>query len=174
MSADPNSCPGCGFVWEGVSRVDAVSGINESVTACVGIIEEAGELSMVRPDPNRWSIVEYAGHLRDVLINLREKSIVASVVDNPTGQPIYTDDRVNLGFYSLDSPEDAADELAFAAGLISKTIAALPDGFENRTLVFSPLWATQMTIGWIAAQAFHEASHHLDDVRENLRLLAAK
>ena len=120
---------------------------------------------MVRPEPDRWSIVEYAGHLRDVLINLREKLIVASVVDNPTGQPIYTDDRVNLGFYSLDSLDDAANELAFAAGLISKTIAALPDGFENRTLVFSPLWATQMTIGWIAAQAFHEASHHLGDVR---------
>ncbi len=174
MPSDSNSCPGCGFVWEGVSRIDAVKGINESVTAFVGIIEEAGEMSMVRPEPDRWSIVEYAGHLRDVLINLREKLIVASVVDNPTGQPIYTDDRVNLGFYSLDSLDDAANELAFAAGLISKTIAALPDGFENRTLVFSPLWATQMTIGWIAAQAFHEASHHLGVVRDNLRLLADK
>ena len=99
MPSDSNSCPGCGFVWEGVSRIDAVKGINESVTAFVGIIEEAGEMSMVRPEPDRWSIVEYAGHLRDVLINLREKLIVASVVDNPTGQPIYTDDRVNLGFY---------------------------------------------------------------------------
>jgi len=170
MSSEPHSCPECGFVWDGVSRAEAISGINESVSAFIGVIEEAGEMAMVRPESGRWSIVEYAGHLRDVLISLRERTILASVDDNPTGQPIYRDERVNLGFYSLDSLDDAADDLAFAAGLFSKTIAALPHNFENRTLVYSPVSAAKVTIGWMAAQGFHEAAHHLLDVRQNLEM----
>lgn len=172
MTTEPNSCPECSFVWEGVSRADAIAGINEAVTAFIEVIEKAGEMSMVRPDPDRWSIVEYAGHLRDVLLSLRERTILSSVVENPVGQPIYREERVNLGFYSLDSVDDAADELAFAAGLFSKTIATLPDGFENRTLVYSPVSVAEVTIGWMAAQGFHEAAHHLLDVRQNLEQLS--
>lgn len=171
MATNPDSCPGCGFVWEGVSRSDAVSGINNSIEDFIGVIEVAGEMALVRPEQNRWSIVEYASHLRDVLISIRERSILASIVDEPTGTPIFRDERVNLGFYSLDSLDDAMDELAFAAGLLSKTIATLPEGFENRELKYSPVTPLSVTIKWMAAQAFHEASHHLGDVRENLRLL---
>ena len=171
MSSAPDSCPECGFVWEGKNRSQSISGINDSVAEFINVIEEAGEMALVRPQPDRWSIVEYAGHLRDVLLSLRERTILASVVDNPTGSPIYRDERVNLGFYSLDSVDDAADELAFASGLISKTIAALPEGFEKRGLTYSPLFGGDVTIEWMAAQAFHESFHHLGDVRENLRQL---
>lgn len=165
-------CDGCGFVWDTVGLKDAVSGISDAVTEFVGVIEESGEMATVRPSPERWSIVEYAGHLRDVFISLRERTILASIVDDPTGVPIYRDERVNMGFYSLDSVDDAADELGFAAGLISKTIATLPQGFETRTLVYSPVSNAKVTIGWMAAQAYHEAFHHLRDIRENMRLLA--
>lgn len=165
-------CDGCGFVWDAVGLKDAVSGISDTVSEFVGVIEESGEMATVRPAPERWSIVEYAGHLRDVLISLRERTILASIVDDPTGVPIYRDERVNMGFYSLDSVDDAADELGFAAGLISKTIATLPQGFESRTLVYSPVTEMKVTIGWMAAQAYHEAFHHLGDIKENVRLLA--
>lgn len=164
-------CDGCGFVWDGVNLKDAVSGISDTVTDFVGVIEEAGEMATVRPAADRWSIVEYAGHLRDVFISLRERTILASIVDEPTGTPIHRDERVNLGFYSLDSLDDAADELGFAAGVLSKTIATLPEGFENRMLVYSPVTELKVTIGWMAAQAYHEAFHHLMDIRENMRLL---
>ena len=172
MSDESPSCPGCGFVWDGVTLAQSVSGVNDSVAPFVSVLEGAGEMATVRPRPDRWSIVEYAGHLRDVLLSLRERTILASVVDNPTGSPIYRDERVNLGFYSLDSVDDAADELAFASGLLSKTIAALPEGFGTRRLTYSPVFGGEVTIEWVAAQAFHEASHHLLDVQDNARMLA--
>lgn len=165
-------CDGCGFEWDSVGLKDAVSGISDAVTEFVGVIEESGEMATVRPSPDRWSIVEYAGHLRDVFISLRERLITASVVDHPTGTPIFRDERVNLGFYALDSVDDAADELGFAAGLLSKTIATLPAGFEDRTMVYSPAVDFVATLRWVAAQANHEAFHHLGDIRENVRLLA--
>lgn len=166
-NAAPASCPDCGFVWDGVSAADAVSGINDAVAGFVGVIEAAGEMASVRPEPNRWSIVEYAGHVRDVLISLRERIIVASCVEDGVGTPIHRDERVNLGFYSLDSVDDVADELAFAAGLISKTIASVPQGYESRQILFSA-GAMYVSIAWMTAQALHEAAHHLADARENL------
>ena len=171
MQNSPDSCPDCGFVWDGISLAKAISGINDSVTAFVGVIEQAGEMALVRPSNDRWSIVEYAAHLRDVLLSLRERTILASVLDNPTGTPIHRDERVNLGFYSMDSIDDAADELAFAAGLLSKTLAALPENFQQRTLHYSSATPVQVTIEWMAGQAFHEASHHLGDVQKNLASL---
>lgn len=171
MAGESPSCPDCGFVWDGVGLAQSVSGVNDSVAAFVGVLEGSGEMATVRPQPDRWSIVEYAAHLRDVLISLRERIITAAIVDTPTGTPIHRDDRVNLGFYSLDSVDDAADELAFAAGIFSKAVAALPDGFAERGLYFSPGLPTTTTIRWVAAQAFHEASHHLLDVQDNARML---
>lgn len=171
MPNSPDTCPDCGFVWDGISLAEAIGGINDSVTSFIGVIEQAGEMALVRPSEDLWSIVEYAAHLRDVLLSMRERTILASVVDMPTGTPIYRDERVNLGFYSLDSIEDVADELACAAGLLSKTLAALPENFEQRSLIYSTASPMHVTIEWMAGQAFHEASHHLGDVQKNLASL---
>ena len=171
MQTSPESCSDCGFVWDGISLARAIGGINDSVTAFVGVIEQAGEMALVRPKENRWSIVEYAAHLRDVLLSMRERTILASVLDNPTGTPIFRDERVNLGFYSMDSIDDAVDEIAFAAGLLSKTLASLPENFQQRTLIYSTASPMQVTIEWMAGQAFHEASHHLGDAQKNLASL---
>jgi hypothetical protein len=167
-NATPGACPECGFVWEHINRENVIPGINDAVTSFIDVIEAAGDMATVRPSPERWSIVEYGGHLRDVLISIRERIIVASVVDKPTGMPIYRDERVNLGFYSLDSTDDVPDELGMAAGLISKTIATLPDGYETRPVIYSPVSNFETTIMWMAAQAMHECEHHLADVKKNL------
>ncbi len=172
MSNQKSSCEECGFVWDDVGRYEAISGINDSVTDFVDVIEAAGEISLLRPEVERWSIVEYAAHLRDVLLNLRERIILASVADNPVGVAIHRDESVALGFYSMDSVDDVPDELAVAAGLITKAIAMLPEGFENRTPIFSTASDFEVTIGWVVAQAFHESFHHLGDVRENVRMFA--
>ena len=78
----------------------------------------AGDPAVVaaRPEPARWSALEYGAHLRDVLISLRERTLTASIEDHPTGAPIHRDERVDLGFYSLDDPATVAAELRAAAG----------------------------------------------------------
>lgn len=171
MTTTPASCPGCGFVWEGVSRTEAIEGTKSSVAGFVVVIEDAGATALVRPEPGRWSIVEYAAHLRDVLLSLRERVVLASVLDTPTGQPIYRDERVDLGFYSLDSAGDAMTELSTAGRLFCRTLAVLPEGFEERPIRYSPVSDAVVTIGWVGAQGFHEASHHLLDARHNLEVM---
>ena len=100
MTGESPFCPDCGFVWDGVTLAQSVSGVNDSVAAFVGVLEGVGEMATVRPQPDRWSIIEYAAHLRDVLISLRERIITAAIVDTSTGTPIFRDDRVNMGFFA--------------------------------------------------------------------------
>ncbi len=138
--------------------------------AFLGVIADAGPAASIRPDAERWSILEYGAHLRDVFLSLRERILAAVIVEHPTGQPIYREERVNLGFYDGDTPEDIALELDVASGLLLKVLERLPEGAASRRMRYSPVTNLEVTVGWVAAQAAHEAEHHLGDVQANLTL----
>lgn len=154
-------------MWDDVAASDVGARVQSAVAEIARVVEIAGPRATERPTPDRWSILEYAAHVRDVLLVQRERVITASVLDTPTGAALYRDDRVNLGFYRLDSTVEVVGELAVAAGLLAKVIAALPDGFARRWLVYSAVTPENVTIEWVGAQAVHECEHHLGDVREN-------
>jgi len=85
---------------------------------------------------------------------------------------LYRNERVNLGLYALDQPDDVATELQAMSRLFIRTFEALPPGYEKRTFTYSTITNQQVTILWAGAQALHECEHHLGDVRENERLLS--
>lgn len=165
------ACEVCGFEWAEVGAAEVPERVHAAVEAVVRVVRGAGSEAARRPSPERWSILEYAGHLRDVLLVQRERIITASILDTPTGLAMYRDDRVDLGFYRLDTPEEVAAELAVAAGLFVKAFSSLPEGYERRELVYSVLTPERVTILWVGAQAVHECEHHLGDVEENAALL---
>ena len=168
MDTDPASCEGCGFIWADVSPLAAPERIATALDRFGDVIEQSGEAALIRPTDVRWSIVEYAGHLRDALLSMRERIILASILDTPMGTPIFREERIALGFSRLDSPVDVSQELAVAGGLFIKTVMALPDEFEARPLFYSPINTAPTTIGWVIAQGVHECEHHLGDVHHNL------
>jgi hypothetical protein len=133
----------------------------------------AGEQLTRRPSPTRWSALEYGGHLRDVLISIRERIILAAIVENPTGVAMNRDERVALGLYRRDTLDDVVAELAVTSRLLIKTLSSLGAHAAERPLIYSTASPTPVTIGWAAAQAVHEAEHHLGDIRENRTVLDA-
>jgi hypothetical protein len=167
VTSNAVACEGCGFIWDDVDPTDAPSRLAAAVAAFTELIRVASASGLARPSPERWSIVEYAGHLRDALLSMRERIIVASVIDLPTGTPIYRDERIDLGFARLDTPDEVVAELEMATGLMLKTILTLPEDSLERLLVYSPNVTSPITIAWVIAQAVHEAEHHLSDVTEN-------
>ena len=169
--ATATSCPQCGFEWGAVTAQEIPDRLRRATDSFCAVIRDAKEQANERPSPERWSILEYGAHLRDVLISIRERIIAASVQDSPTGAAIYRDERVSLGFYKLDDASHVAHELDALASLFVRTFICLPSGYEERTFVYSPVTPNEVTILWAAAQALHECEHHLDDVRENLDLL---
>jgi hypothetical protein len=116
-------------------------------------------------------VLEYSAHMRDVFMSIRERIVRASIETDSVGSPIYREERVDLGFYRLDEPDEVAKELLAMSRLFVRTFEALPAGFENRLFAYSTISPQKVTILWAGAQALHECEHHLGDVRENVRLL---
>ena len=169
-----DTCGVCGFRRDLVTLHEVPERLRAATASFVNVINDAGTNAALRPSPERWSVLEYGAHARDVLIAIRERLITASIVDEPVGAPIYRDERVSLGFYGLDTPFEVANDLDAMADLFLRTLLALPSGFENRALIYSPITPEKVTIRWLGAQALHECEHHLGDARDNLTLLAGR
>ena len=169
--AGDERCEQCGFVWGAITADQVRDRLGSATDAFVAVIEDAGAFAHERPSRERWSILEYGAHLRDVLISIRERIIAASIEDEPIGQPIHRDERVTLGFYQFDLPDDITLELRAASGLFGRTFEALAPDSTHREFTYSPVTPRKVTILWATAQAVHECEHHLGDVRENLARL---
>jgi hypothetical protein len=147
--------------------------MSSSVESFVDVFEKAGSDVGRRPSKERWSILEYGGHVRDVILSIRERIVLASILDVPVGTPIYRDERIDIGFYAPDAASDVLVELQVATYLYLKTVAALPENFEERKLIYSARTPLEVTISGAMSNALHECFHHLGDVNENLQLLGS-
>jgi DNA segregation ATPase FtsK/SpoIIIE, S-DNA-T family len=167
------ACAVCGFVWDDVPGEEVVPRLSSAALAIAAELDAAGGIVGQRPAPDRWSMLEYGGHVRDVILNLRERIIVGAVEDNPSPKPMYGTPRIDLGLYAADTPDVVADELAIVADLFARTFDALgPEQLARPIFYGWPEPATRSLL-WVAAQTVHEAEHHLADVIEDRRLLTA-
>jgi S-DNA-T family DNA segregation ATPase FtsK/SpoIIIE len=167
------ACAVCGFVWDDVPADEVVARLERAALAIAAQLDAAGDLARRRPEPARWSMLEYGGHVRDVVLNLRERIIVGAVEDNPVPKPMHGSARIDLGMYATDTPDVVADELAIAADLFARTFAALTPGQLGRPIFYGWPEPATRTLLWVAAQTVHEAEHHLGDVVEDRRLLTS-
>jgi hypothetical protein len=163
-------CEICGFRWDDVGG-DVTGRLTAASDAFVEVLTGAAERASRRPSPDRWSILEYAGHVRDVLISIRERIVLAVVVERPTGVAMNREERIDRGLYRHDGVEDVAEELVVLTRLMVKTISSLREGDTRRALIYSSATPDEVSVAWAIAQAIHEVEHHLGDVRENLTRL---
>jgi hypothetical protein len=170
-TSDVQTCAKCGFSWSTLTRAELAARMSNAVESFVDVMKSAGEDVGTRPSEQRWSILEYGGHLRDVLMSIRERVVLASVLEVPVGTPIFRDERVDLGFYAQDTAAEVAVELQVVTYLLLKTVATLPEHFEDRRLIYSNKTPLEFTISGVLSNALHECEHHLGDALEDLTIL---
>lgn len=162
----------CGFVWDDVDPASVPQRVR-TATAAMGDVLRANPAAMsVRPSPDRWSGVEYSCHVRDVCWNLRDRIVLGAVEDVPTPHGLHTDDRIAMGLYARDTPEITAGDLVVAGEVVARTMECLPPHLTERTLIYGWPRVAERSLHWVAAQLLHECEHHLDDLRENVGLVA--
>jgi hypothetical protein len=151
-------------VWDEVPEADVGRRVRSGAAAVAAIVRSspsAGE----RPGPGVWSPLEYAGHLRDVCLHVRDRLVIGLVEDTPSFKPLYRDERVDLGLYAGDDPSTVADELEWSAELFARTFERLAPGALDRTVIYVYPAAAERTLRWVGQQVVHEVEHHLGDVR---------
>jgi hypothetical protein len=170
------TCDSCGFVYEDVA-VGAVAGIVRGFGPRYRevLLDTAGpegtrdeRAARTRPSPTTWSALEYACHVRDVLLVQRDRAVAALVHVRPSFPPMHRDERVELAHYDSQGLETVADQIEMAADLFALVFDDLNQEQLRRSLVYNFPEPTERDLAWLGRHTVHEGEHHLVDIRSVL------
>ncbi|MEO9199860.1 MAG: DinB family protein [Antricoccus sp.] len=117
----------------------------------------------MRPASERWSVIEYVCHLRDVYATYTIRLHRARTEDRPVLEPMLNDLRARRFRYNERDVDAVLDELeAAAAGFCDEVARNRPDQWDR---LVSRLPGEDRTARWLVRQAMHEGQHHLADIR---------
>jgi len=159
------ACEVCGFEWDAVAAADIPARLRAAAAGFADVLRgEPATLSAHR-DASTWSTMEYTAHARDVMLNLRDRIVLGLAEDNPTPHAMFGELRISAKLYAANEPARLATEIDVAADLLARTVEALSPEQLARPIFYGWPRAATRTLSWVAAQALHEAEHHLDDAR---------
>ena len=108
--------------------------------------------------------LEYACHVRDVLLMQRDRLYVALVEDEPSFKPMYREERVAFDRYSVQSPTAVAGQIVIGADLLAHAFDGLTEDQWARPLIYNFPGPARRDVEWVAHHTVHEMIHHLADI----------
>lgn len=114
----------------------------------------------VRPSADAWSALEYACHVRDVLLVQRERFLRALVEDTPVIDPMHRAHRPRLSGYAFTDPVRLAVHLEVATELLVDVGDRLDRGDWRRTCIYNHPVPSEVDLAWVATHTLHECVHH--------------
>lgn len=178
------TCPGCDFRLKALDRDGPNAGTplawhyDESVSSDAGpriqgLVGQAADI-LRRSEPDRlrrrpargvWSRLEYACHIRDVLLVQRERVLMVRRGHEDQALPMGRDERVEHDGYNDQQPTDVAVQLEHSGLLFDGVLRRLAPEDWNRTIVYRFPERTRRSMRWVAVHTEHEVAHHLADIR---------
>ena len=167
LFGEDHTCPTCRLAYAHLGFDRCLALVGESTTALAALLPTVGDEALRRrPRPEVWSPVEYACHVRDVLLTFAVRVHRGVVEDRPVLDPMYADWRAQRFGYARTGLDVLSAELAPAAAGFADEVRAVPDDAWDRTVVRRP--EEERTVRWLVRQAAHECVHHLADVTASL------
>jgi len=167
------ACDGCGFRYEELPPEAIASTLRSFPQSYRQLLTDGTPDAVLRrrPHPSVWSALEYACHVRDVLLVQRDRAVLALVEERPSFPRMYRDERVEFAGYATESPEDVADHIDMATALVATVFERMSAGQLTRTFVYNYPTAAEHDLAWLGRHIVHEARHHLADVMSVLARL---
>ena len=156
------SCPECGFDSRRLELAGLTAMIRANAAAWQEVLGAGRESVSARPEPGRWSALEYGCHVRDVLRLYDYRLLLMLTQDNPLYPNWDQDETAIAERYSEQDPARVAAELAQAAETIACRFAAVTGEQWSRKGRRSD--GAQFTIETFARYFIHDPVHHLYDV----------
>lgn len=152
-------CAECGFTGD-----EEVTAVPDYVSASADTWDEVltRPNAGVRARPDRWSDVEYAAHVRDILDLFRERTQLIISQSAPT-LPNFDGDAVAIASdYRHQNPAEVALGLRAAALAYAADLGQITDEQWDRTGYRSD--GREFTVTSLTRYGLHELRHHLQDV----------
>ena len=165
-------CEECGFDYESLSPAEISAKVRSFAKRYRAPLtrflpgEDGDALVRQRPDPETWSALEYASHVRDVFSNYTGWIQLTLAEDRPLLEGPGPEELAELREYDGDDPVVVADALAANAESLAAVIDSVPeDGWDRVGLRRDE----ERSVLLSARRAVHEGSHHLLDIGRGLR-----
>lgn len=166
-------CEQCGFNYDTGDLQGTVTLLIRQAADCAMALTKAAagpDVSVVRlrPEPEVWSAIEYACHVRDVLEVQRLRIAQCLAEDRPVYAPMDRTGRVKQQKYEDQDPMEVAAALMRLAREFGAAARVLqPQQLGKLGLYNYPVRAPR-TLGWIIRHTAHEIQHHRHDILEIL------
>lgn len=164
-----DSCDACGFVYDDHVPPAVVNELASLGPRLASRLHQASDdpqreaLLRLRPAPGVWSALEYACHVRDVLIAQRERLLLALVEDCPGFAPIYREQRAALARYAESDAAQVAAQVNVIAALVAHTFDGIDQAAWRRECIYNFPTPAKRSVAWLAAHTLHEGEHHIQD-----------
>jgi hypothetical protein len=168
MLRDMERCDECGFAYDEDAFPMAAERIRAGAAELGTALTSSGADVRSRREPGLWSPLEYACHVRDMLLVQRERLLAGRRLDRPECQPMGRDERVELDGYAEQDPTDVAQQLGDAAQLLANDLDRLSRSDWDRTVIYTYPYRAERSLRWLAVHTVHEVDHHLLDVRRQI------
>ncbi|MGZ4446784.1 MAG: DinB family protein [Nocardioides sp.] len=153
-------CPECGLDAGAVAREELAARILDNAASWTRVL--AGPHATLRTDPDVWSTLEYAAHVRDVHRVFDERVRLMVEEDVPQFANWDQDETARTDRYDLQDPAVVGPELVTAAAAVAERYAAVPDAAWERRGVRSN--GSEFTVESLGRYHLHDVVHHLVDV----------
>ena len=163
-----DDCKECGFDYGATTRQESRRLILSGSEGIGSLVAGAGDAAAHRSVPDVWSPVEYACHVRDVLLVQRERTLLALVEDNPSFVPMYRDQRAVNARYAAELAATVASHLRLASTLLLWVFDGLTEEQLARPCVYNYPEPTPRVIEWLLVHTAHEVVHHAVDAGRGL------
>jgi hypothetical protein len=153
-------CPECGFDTSSVTLADLPRLVDGVVTTFRARLADPDAAE--RPQPDVWSPVEYACHIRDVCRRFTVRLGRMLDEEDPQFENWDQDAAAIEERYWEQRPDVVAEELRDAAGQVAAAFAAVPDDALHRRGRRSD--GAEFTVATLGRYFVHDLVHHEWDI----------
>lgn len=154
-------CPECRLDTRAILPTQIPAILRENATAWEEALAAVPDPA-TRPEPGTWSAVEYACHVRDLMVLCYSRVDLMLTQDDPVFANWDQDEAVVAGRYGAQPPGRIAGELAEAAATAAERLERIPPDQWQRPGRRSD--GVRYTVETFGRNLTHEAVHHLHDV----------
>ena len=154
-------CPECGFDAGSVSGPQVADLLRRTAARWPAVCARADVRA--RPEPEVWSPLEYACHVRDVCRVFESRVALMRDQDTPAFESWNQDDAAIADVYGAQDPAVVSAQLSGAAEDAAAAFDAIGEGDWERTGRRSN--GSLFTLETLGQYFLHDVTHHLHDVR---------
>ncbi len=155
------ACPECGFDTRTIDGPETPAWVRDLAARWAGRLRTATEPGRRRTE-DRWSVLEYGCHVRDVFVRAHERLTLMLAEDDPTFANWDQDRTAAEDDYAGQDARVVAGEVLEAAERYAGALDSVPVHAWDRPGRRSE--GARFTVASLARYIVHDPAHHLVDV----------